>query len=110
MAISANAGSLTPTFQQDEVRHRRRIAAWANAVNAGHIQNTGVTTLGTSTATTVVTDSRVGNTSFIGLMPVTADASAAGAYVSSQSKGAFTITHPNNSQNDRTFRYCILGQ
>ena len=110
MALSANAGSLIPTFQPDEITHRRRIAAWAIATNQGHIQNTGMVTLGTSVATTVITDSRVGGSSFIGLMPVTSDASAAGAYVSSQSQGAFTITHPNNSQNDRTFRYCILGQ
>ena len=113
MAVSANARISVPYFDTDEIQHRRALAQWAREVNQGHLQNTGNVTLAAGAATTVVTDLRVGAFSFIGFMPTTANAAAeigAGAmYVSSRSAEAFTITHANNAQVDRTFVYCILG-
>lgn len=111
MALSAGSGQLVPYFQPDEKHHRRVIATWAIEVNKGHIQNTGTVTLGTSTAQTVVTDSRASPFSFIGFMPLTAKALSAAptVRVSSQTDGSFTIAHGNSVSNLKTFRYCILG-
>lgn len=113
MAVSADARVIVPYFDPDEVRHRRMLAQWAREANQGHLQNIGTVTLSANVATTTVTDRRVGAFSFIGFMPTTANAAAeigAGTmYVSSRSAEAFTITHANNAQVDRTFVYCILG-
>ena len=46
-------------------------------------------------------------------MPTTANASAevgAGTiYVSARAKQTFTLTHANNGQTDRTYKYAIIG-
>jgi hypothetical protein len=44
-------------------------------------------------------------------MPTTANAAAEmdGMFVSSRGKQTFTITHANNSQSDRTFKYVVIG-
>ena len=113
MATSAGTRQSLPTFIPNEIEHRKQISAWMREVHQGKLANTGSVTLTTSAASTVVLDSRVGNFSYIGLMPTTASAASAVAdgsvYVSSQSKQAFTITHTNNAVADRTFRYAILG-
>jgi hypothetical protein len=111
MSQSAGSGQLVPYFRADEQHHRRVIATWATEVNKGHIQNTGTVTLGTSTAQTVVVDSRASPFSFIAFMPLTAKALSAGptVRVSSQTNGTFTITHGNSVSNVKTFRYCLLG-
>ena len=111
MAATAQAGVSIPSFQPDEIRHRRNIATWAQWVNQGHLQNVGNITLVASSATTAVVDARVGVVSFIGFMPLTANALSAGptVWVSSQSAGGFTITHANSASVDKSFRYSILG-
>lgn len=108
---ATNASSLVPTYQPEDIRHRRRIANWATEVNKGNIQNTGSVTLVANAGTTTVTESRAGPNSFIGFMPLTANALSAEptVYVSSQGKGTFTITHGNTASVDKTFRYCLLG-
>lgn len=56
---------------------------------------------------------RLGAESFLGWMPMTANAAAeigAGTmYVSAQAKGSVTISHANNGQTDRTFRFGVIG-
>jgi hypothetical protein len=44
-------------------------------------------------------------------MPTTANAAAelATMFVSSRGKQTFTITHANNGQTDRTFKYVVIG-
>jgi hypothetical protein len=60
-----------------------------------------------------VADKRLSATSFFGLMPTTANAAAeignGTIYVSAQGKQTLTLTHANNGQTDRTYRYVILG-
>jgi hypothetical protein len=109
--MSTAGGVLVPTFQPEDVPHRRRIATWATEVNKGHINNTGTLTLGAATVSTIVVDSRVGPFSFIGMMPLTAKALSAEptVYVSSQAKGTFTLAHSSTVSTTKTFRYCILG-
>ena len=91
----------------------RPVAAVVNRVLDGGINATGSVTLAVSAASTVVTDKRLSATSYFGLMPTTANASAevgnGTIYVSSQGKQTLTLTHANNSQSDRTYRYVILG-
>ena len=66
-----------------------------------------------SAASTAVADLRARPESVILLMPTTANASAeqgAGTiYVSARAKQTFTLTHANNGQTDRTFKYAIIG-
>lgn len=73
----------------------------------------GEVTLAANVTTTVVTDNRVTKNSVICLSPTTANAAGAlatsyiadGGYATHE----FTITHANNAQTDRTFRYIILS-
>lgn len=63
-------------------------------------------TLTANSATTVLTDPRLGVGSVLKPMPLTANAAAAlgGMYASSQGTGTITLTHANNAQVDRSFR------
>lgn len=70
-------------------------------------------TLTAGGTTTVVTDTRVGGSSAPLPVAMTANAAAelgAGTmYISAVGKQTFTITHANNGQTDRTFRFAIIG-
>jgi hypothetical protein len=114
MATSAGSRiSLPVGYLTDDPQWKRSIASWVLEANQGHIQNTGSVTLTDNVASTTVSDARAGANSFIGFMPTTANAAAelggGTLYVATQGKQTFTITHANNAQTDRTFRYCILG-
>lgn len=113
MATSAGTRQALPQFIQNEIEHRRQISMWMRDVHQGKLANTGTVTLTANANSTVVLDARAGKFSFIWFMPQTANAGAeiaAGTiYVATQGKQTFTITHANNSQTDRTFRYCLLG-
>lgn len=111
MASTAQAGVYVPTFQLDEQRHRKKIASWAQWINQGHLANVGNLTLLSGTVSTVVVDSRVSLNSFIGLEPTTANALSAApkTFVSTTTKGSFTLTHASTGSGDCNFRYCLLG-
>lgn len=111
MPASAQAGVSIPTFQPDEIRHRRDIAQWSQWVNQGHLQDVGNVTLTPSTVSSVVVDSRISINSFVGFMPMTANALSAAPtlFVSTIATGSFTITHGNSASIDKTFRYALLG-
>lgn len=111
MAASAQAGVSVPVFQPDEIRHRRNISVWAGWINQGHMQNTRDITLNANATTTVILDERAAVNSFVGFMPLTANALSAqpAVRVLSQSAGGFTITHTNSASVDQNFRYCLLG-
>ena len=91
-----------------------------NVINSnlnGKTNNTGSITLTESSATTVVTEARgrLGPDTCIFFMPTTANAAtefgAGSIYVSSVDSvnDQFTITHANNAQTDRTFKYILVG-
>lgn len=75
----------------------------------------GTFTLTHDVASTTVLAQNVGVDSVISLMPVTANAAAAigagTAYILAANvvAGSFIVTHANNAQTDRTFRYAIQG-
>lgn len=82
---------------------------------AGRSNAIGIVTLTANVATTTVTDKNCATGSVITPMPTTANASAevgAGTmYIATATilNGSFVITHANNAQTDRIFRYAIIG-
>lgn len=111
MALSAGSSVTVPYFQHDELQHRRKIAEWSKLVNQGHIPVVGNVTLTASTVSTTVADKRVAPGSWIGLVPITANALSAAptVWVSTFGFETFTITHNNSASADKTYRYAVLG-
>ena len=104
---------LVPTSWRDATDHFRLMANAINSVIDGRQNNVGTLTLTANAGTTVVSDRRAGTESVISLMPTTGNAAAeigAGTlYIASVTAGAFTVTHANNAQTDRTFKYEVTG-
>lgn len=79
----------------------------------GRSNATGIVTLTASAASTAVTAVNCSSGSTVLLHPTTANAAAeiaAGtAYVGTIANGSFTVTHANNSQTDRIFRWVCIG-
>lgn len=81
----------------------------------GKLECVGEVTLTAGAASTAVSDTRVSIQSVIVWHPKTANAAAELAngtmYVTDANigSGTFTITHANNAQTDREFRFAILG-
>ena len=104
---------LVQLTMSDEVEHRRRLAEVVNGAMLGKTNTTGSLTLTASQATTTLTDTRLTATSVIMFMPITANAAAeigaGGMYVSAQANGSATVTHANNAQADRDFRYAFIA-
>jgi hypothetical protein len=79
----------------------------------GRSNAAGSLTLAAGAASTTVTAPNCAPTAQVFLFPKTAHAAAelaAGTcWVSAVAGGAFTITHANNAQADRTFAYVCLG-
>ena len=105
-----------PTRWHDPEEWSRFLANAINGLLDGRVESNSSLTLTASAASTVVTDRRVGKDSVILFMPLTANAATelygATMYVSAIAPrdSQFTITHANNSQTDRNFRYIVLGQ
>lgn len=104
------------TFDEPGVkRFTRAIATVVNRALAGKINAIGEITLTANAATTVLTDPRLTTGSLIKFDPMTANAATelcgATMYVltANRRNGEFTITHANNSQTDRAFKYLIIG-
>lgn len=118
MAIaSPRAGSSAqppvPVDWWDENEHRRLLAQRINQILLGKINAGDTVTLTANQATTTINDRRIGPDSYINFMPTTANAAAevgaGGFYVSARGQYTATLTHANNAQADRTFRYIVLG-
>jgi hypothetical protein len=79
----------------------------------GRSNAVGSVTLAAAAATTTVTAPNCAPGAQVFLFPKTAHAAAelaaGGCYVSAVLSGAFTLTHANNPQTDRTFSYVCLG-
>lgn len=91
----------------------RKIVQGVRELFQGRSNAVGTLTLEDGAASTTVTAINCGQDSKVFLTPTTANAAAevgAGTlYVSSVASGAFTLTHANNAQTDRTFVYVCLG-
>lgn len=97
------------------VGHLRRLGEIINSLLRGGLNNSGTVTLTANAASTTLTDARIAYNSAIVLVPTTANASAeigAGtSYISETGRlnGSAVITHANNAQTDRIYRYLIQG-
>jgi len=93
----------------------RRMYEVLQQLRSGKMEIVGELTLTASVATTAVTDIRVSPQSVIVWHPRTANAAAelaAGTmYITdaNMGNGTFTVTHANNAQTDRDFRYAVIG-
>ena len=103
-----NRRRVPPHIQDD-----RQTALVINQILDGKLNSVGEFTCTASAAWTAVTDFRCGKESVVLLIPTTDNAaSEVGAgtiYISATNKQSFTVTHANNSQTDRTFRYILIG-
>ena len=92
---------------------QKKINLSIQQLGAGRSNAVGAVTLTANAASTVVSDNNVAVGSTISLMPTTANAAAALAttYIPTATivNKSFTITHANNAQVDKTFRYAIVG-
>jgi hypothetical protein len=91
------------------------VADIITAMQRGRHNNVGTVTLTANSATTTLTDARIAADSAVIIVPTTANASAeigAGTLHISEIgrvNGSIVITHANNAQADRTYRYAIMG-
>jgi hypothetical protein len=112
IAQAAGIGRLgVPTYLDDQAQWLRLLANSVNGMLQGKTLNIGTVTLTANSATTAMTDSRIGPKSFIGFMPQTANAAGAvsGLYVTARGDGVCTLNHANNAQSDKTFTYVVIG-
>lgn len=91
----------------------RKIVASIRQLAEGRSNAVGAFTLEANEATTTVTSATCGDGSTVLPFPTTANAAAeigAGTmYIGTVSNGSFVVTHANNAQVDRTFRYVAVG-
>ncbi len=91
------------------------IAETLRQMMTGKLNATGSVTLTANSATTTLTDSRLGIDSVVLFDPTTANAATelygATMYVltANRTNGVWTITNANNANADRTFKYLIIG-
>lgn len=104
-----------PTVATDFKQWLRNAALTINDMAHGHSNNSGTITLAASVASTTLTDDRIGFNSAIVLIPTTSNAAAeiknGTMFISETGRvnGSVVITHANNVQTDRTFRFLISG-
>jgi hypothetical protein len=95
--------------------HRRQLARTVNSAVSGKTNNVGEITLTENAASTTLSDVRLTYFSNVYFEPLTANAAAEKAngtmYAAAGDRNnlEWTITHANNAQTDRTFRYAIIG-
>ena len=93
----------------------RRMYEVLQQIRSGKLEVVGELTLTAGAASTAVTDIRVSPQSVIVWHPRTANAAAelaAGTmYITdaNMGSGSMVVTHANNAQVDRTFRFAVLG-
>jgi len=89
------------------------VARLANLLLLGKLNATKEITLDASVGSTDFADPRFTASSWIGFMPLTANAAtefgAGTLRVSAQGTGTMTVTHANNANADKTFRILIIG-
>ena len=100
-----------PETMTDEKEHRRRLARLGNSLLQGKTNNVIQVTLTAGSATTTVTDKRIGAYTGLFFSPLTSNAAGAlsSLYVSAQVNGSATLTHANTATVDRTFNVLLVG-
>ena len=100
-----------PDNPEITIEYLRQLANAINLASEGKLNANGEITLDANSTTTTLTNELISANSVIHLTPTTANAAAvAGSlYPSSQIKGEATLTHANDSNTDKTFKFSILG-
>jgi hypothetical protein len=106
-----------PEYEKNHENLFRKTLRVLAGIMQGKTNNTDSVTLTANSATTTVTlaAGRLGAETVILFMPTTANAAtefgAGTMYVSSLNvaNNQFVITHVNNAQNNRSFRYVLIG-
>lgn len=99
----------------DVTTYLRRLLDYMKGVSKGKLECVGEVTLTANAASTAISDVRISKQSVIVFHPRTANAAAelaAGTmYITdaNMASGSATITHANNAQTDREYRYAVLG-
>lgn len=110
MTISRTQPRAIPPHGTDDKRH---IAEVLRNIYSGRLDWGGEFTLTTSASTTTVIDTRVNVNKVVVWSPMTTNAAAALANTRIESAGyqdgQFVLTHANNGQTDRIFRYIVMG-
>lgn len=109
------ANRAVPSFATDFKLWMREAARGVNDLMKGRANNSGTFTLTANVGTSTMTDDRLGSTTAVVLIPATANAAAeignGTMYISEAARvnGSVVITHANNAQTDRTFRFLLMG-
>lgn len=113
MPVTSPGFQGVPEVSQDSDLHRRQIAQCLNRVLAGKINVTIDATLTHDSATTTLTDARIGFTSaVIPAMALTSagkDAVIAGIWVDNILSGSCRLNHRNNASTTQTIRFVIIN-
>ena len=96
------------TVQEDGGSSPRDTAIVIRNLMDGKANNRDEVTLTLNSATTVITDDRLGPESQVDLMPLDANAANEAYWFSNRSEGTVTINHANNATT-RLFQYAIVG-
>jgi len=110
-SLAGGQGNSGAPYEDDQEKHRRRIADVIFQLLNGKTNNVGTVTLTANAGSTAVTYDKAGVNSAIVLSPTTSNAAAAvgTTYVSAKGKKTFTLTHANNAQTDRIFNFVVTG-
>lgn len=104
---------MTAVIIQPQEKDLSRFAFAIQQLAQGRSNAVGTVTLRASQTTTTVTAPNCGAGSSVALFPATANAAAivASTYVLSTNitPGQFVVTHPSNSNTDKTFYWIALG-
>ncbi len=105
--MAYNPAPIQQMIQDSEGRTPQVWLRWFKALDSVVI--TGTITLDANQASTTFTDPHITPSSIVTLTPTTANAALevgnGSLYISSVTDGAFTVTHANNAQTDRSFNY-----
>lgn len=95
---------------EDEKKHRRDLADAIRRLMIGKSNNVLDVTLEANSATTTVTDSRIGVYSVPVCIPTTANAQAITTpYRSDMLNGSMVLNHANDANADKTFKIVLVG-
>ena len=97
-----------PTVSEDGLTSPRQTAIVLRNCVEGKFNNKDEIELTLSSATTTITDIRIGPESQITLMPLDANAAAENWWISGRTDGSATINHANSALT-RLFQYAIVG-
>lgn len=107
-----------PSYENNHENLFRKMINVMAGIMQGRTNNTGTFTLTANSGTTTITfaDGRLGDETGIWWTPTTANAAAQiytapGLYESARSVAnrTLTLTHTNNAQTDRTYKYELVG-